>query len=94
MPAFGVALHQDVDGTCTKCNLCLPRLEAGLAQGLTPGVDRDATPVCVNTCISNAIHFGDRDDPDSVVSRLIRENGVSRVNDDLGTEPSVYYIIE
>lgn len=94
VPGFGIALRQDLDGTCTKCNLCLPRLDAGLAQGLTPGVDADATPVCVNTCISNAIHFGDLDDPESAVSRVIRENRVSRVNEHLGTEPSIYYVVE
>ena len=34
------------------------------AKGLTPGVDPEATPACVNSCIADALHFGDADDPD------------------------------
>ncbi|HBY92449.1 MAG: 4Fe-4S dicluster domain-containing protein [Ardenticatenaceae bacterium] len=81
-------------GVCTKCNLCLPRVEAGLAQGLQPGIDFEATPACVGACISNALHFGDLNDLDSPVSRLIRENKTSRILEELGTDPGVYYIVE
>ena len=81
-------------GVCTKCNFCLPRVEAGLAQGLVPGIDFEATPACVGSCISNALHFGDLDDPQSGVSRLIQENTTTRILEELGTGPGVYYIVE
>ena len=35
-------------GTVVKCTFCSERLEAGVREGLRPGVDRDATPACVS----------------------------------------------
>jgi phenylacetyl-CoA:acceptor oxidoreductase subunit 1 len=79
-------------GTTGKCNFCMERIDAGLANGLTPGKDRDATPACVNTCPAQALTFGDLDDPDSDISRLIREKGGFPLHPEYGTEPSIYYI--
>ena len=81
-------------GVCTKCNFCLPRIEQGLAAGLRPGIDPDASPVCVSSCIANALHFGDLDDPESIVARYIRENATARLSEELGTDPRVYYVVE
>jgi phenylacetyl-CoA:acceptor oxidoreductase subunit 1 len=36
--------------------------------------------------------FGDIDDPDSAVSRLLATTQHFRMHEDLGTGPSVYYI--
>jgi len=83
----------DLIGVCTKCNFCLPRLEQGLQRGLKPGVDFDATPICVNYCIADAMYFGDLDNSGSNVSKLISENKTSRLQEDLETSPSVYYIM-
>jgi len=97
--ARGDIQHPDVVssdriGICTKCNFCLPRVEAGLAKGLYPGTDLEATPICVTFCIASALTFGDLDDPISAVSQLIRENTTVRLNEEMGTEPSVYYITD
>jgi phenylacetyl-CoA:acceptor oxidoreductase subunit 1 len=78
-------------GVCTKCNFCLHRWDGD--DGLRPGVDGEATPMCALSCIANAIHFGDLDDPESNVSRLIRENTTTRLMEELGLDPSVYYIV-
>ena len=80
-------------GICKKCNFCLPRVDAGMESGLQPGLDTEATPMCVNSCSSEALYFGDLDDPTSNVSRLIRENKTARLQEELGTEPSLYYIV-
>jgi len=90
----GSVTHTDRIGTCTKCNLCLPDLDAGLSRGAKLGVDPEATPACVRFCIAEALHFGDLDDADSEVSRLIRENRTVRLNEELGTDSSVYFIID
>ncbi len=79
-------------GTVIKCNFCLERVDEGLKEGLKPGVDREATPMCVITCPANARYFGDLDDPDSEVSTLIRARKGASLHLEYGTEPSVYYL--
>jgi phenylacetyl-CoA:acceptor oxidoreductase subunit 1 len=88
----GEKLYPHQVGTTEKCNFCEERIDAGLAKGLKPGIDRDATPACVNTCQARALTFGDLDDPESNVSRLIREHHGFQLRPELGTDPSVYYI--
>lgn len=79
-------------GVAQKCTFCVDTVDAGLAKGLKPGVDPDATPACVNACIGRAMAFGDLDDPDSNVSRLLRENKHFRMHEDIGTGPGFYYL--
>ena len=79
-------------GVSQKCTFCADRIDAGLALGLTPGVDADATPACVNSCIAEALHFGDIEDPESNVSQLLAEKNQFRMHEDLGTNPSFYYL--
>jgi phenylacetyl-CoA:acceptor oxidoreductase subunit 1 len=79
-------------GVAQKCTFCSDRIDFGLGNGLTPGVDPVATPACVNACIADALHFGDADDPDSNVSRLLREQKHFRMHEALGTEPGFYYV--
>jgi phenylacetyl-CoA:acceptor oxidoreductase 27-kDa subunit len=79
-------------GTVIKCDFCQEKVDEGLKNGLKPGVDRDATPACVNTCMVKARHFGDLDDPESNVSKLLRERKGRQLRPDLDTDPSVYYI--
>ena len=79
-------------GTTEKCTFCVERIDAGLAKGLKPGVDRDATPACVNTCQARALTFGDLDDPESEVAKLIRAREGFQLHAEYGTDPSVYYV--
>jgi phenylacetyl-CoA:acceptor oxidoreductase 27-kDa subunit len=81
-------------GVATKCTFCVDRIDAGTAAGLTPGIAPEATPICVNSCIANALHFGDREDPGSNVSRLLQTNEYFQMHDELGTEPGIYYLWE
>ena len=79
-------------GVVEKCTFCYQRIDRGLEMGLTPGVDQAATPACVVACPVGARAFGDLNDPESPVSRLLAENGSFRLKDGLGTEPRVYYL--
>ena len=79
-------------GVATKCTFCSERVDAGLAKGLTPGVDPEATPACVNSCIAQALHFGNVEDPGSNVSQLLAENQFFRMHEELGTDPGFYYL--
>ncbi len=85
-------VEQRPRGVVEKCTFCVHRIDRGLSQGLVPGVDRAATPACVNICPVKARVFGDLNDPESPASRLIATNPTFRLREDLGTEPNVYYI--
>jgi len=78
--------------TVVKCTFCVHRLEKAEQTGLTPGGDRDATPACVVTCPSKAMVFGDLDDPQSEINRLIVTRGGFQLRPEAGTSPSIYYL--
>jgi phenylacetyl-CoA:acceptor oxidoreductase subunit 1 len=79
-------------GVAQKCTFCIDRIDFGLERGLTPGLDPRATPACVNACIADALHFGDLDDPNSNVSRLLGEQKHFRMHEELGTAPNFFYL--
>ncbi len=81
-------------GVATKCSFCVERIDAARQNGLTPGVDPDVTPACVNSCIADALHFGDLDDPQSNVSRLLAENEHFQMHDELGADPGFFFLWE
>jgi Fe-S-cluster-containing dehydrogenase component len=57
-----------------------------------PGIDRAATPACVNICPVGARVFGDIKDPESPVSKYLAEHETFRLREDFGTEPKVHYV--
>ena len=61
-------------------------------MGMTPGIDPEATPACVVACPTGARKFGDLNDPDSEVNKLLAENPSYRLREGLGTNPRVYYL--
>lgn len=67
-----------------KCTLCAEARERG------------EEPACVRNCSGRALHFGDINDPESEVSRLIREAGEGHVFRlrDFGNGPSTRYILK
>lgn len=79
-------------GVVEKCTFCFQRIDRGLAAGLTPGVDKAATPSCVNACPNNARIFGDLNDPDSPVSLALANSPSFRLLENLGTGPRVYFL--
>jgi Fe-S-cluster-containing dehydrogenase component len=79
-------------GVVEKCTFCYQRVDRGLAGGLVPGVDEEATPACVNVCPVGARVFGDLNDPESNVSKLLASEPSFRLREDLGTAPRVYYL--
>ncbi len=63
-----------------KCTWCYHRVDAGLE------------PACVNSCPTRAMIFGDINDPNSEVSRLLARNAVSVLKPEKNTTPHVFYI--
>lgn len=81
-------------GVSMKCTFCKDRIDLAASTGQVPGVDHEVTPACVNSCISGAMGFGDIDDSQSSVSQLLAQTQNYRMHEELGTEPSVYYICD
>ncbi len=79
-------------GVVEKCTFCIHRIDNGLENGLTPGQDYEATPACVNVCPVGARVFGDLKDPTSRLAQVIAASPTMRLRQELGTDPSVYYI--
>lgn len=79
-------------GVAQKCTFCSDRIDDGKARGLVPGIDPDATPACVNSCITNALQFGDIEDPKSNVVKLLKDNSWFRMHEELGTKPGFFYL--
>jgi phenylacetyl-CoA:acceptor oxidoreductase 27-kDa subunit len=79
-------------GICSKCDFCQTVIETGLKKGLQPGRDPEATPKCVRYCVGEALIFGDSDDPESEISKNLRQNKAVRLFEESGTKPQVYYI--
>ncbi|WP_376792671.1 4Fe-4S dicluster domain-containing protein [Thermoflexus sp.] len=69
-----------VKGVIEKCTFCVHRVEKG------------KLPACVANCPVQALLFGDLDDPDSLVSRVLRQKPHFRLLEELGTEPRVFYV--
>ena len=50
-------------------------------------------PTCVQACPTSALNFGDTYDPNSKVSKMVGQSPRQfRLLEELGTEPSVYYL--
>jgi phenylacetyl-CoA:acceptor oxidoreductase subunit 1 len=93
-PSERATAQQERQRVMTKCTFCFHRVDRWRSDGQWPGVDADVTPMCAVACIANAIVFGDLDDPQSEVSRLIKSRGGVQLMPELGTNPSVYYLPE
>ena len=68
------------DGYADKCTFCIHRVEKGLK------------PACVAVCPTHCMYFGDLDDPNSEVSRLLNSRKYHALKNEAGTKPMVYYL--
>lgn len=67
--------------TVEKCTFCYQRTSRG------------ETPACMDLCPARARHWGDLDDPDSEISKLIASRSYEQLLTDRGTSPNVYYLV-
>ena len=72
---------QRPEGVVEKCTFCWHRLAKGVQ------------PACVEVCTARARYFGDLNDPESEVSKLIRDREYMQLLPERDTHPSVYYLV-
>jgi molybdopterin-containing oxidoreductase family iron-sulfur binding subunit len=95
-----LALNPDVTvrrrGVIEKCSFCIQRLNKAKLdakiKGLKRVVDGSVKTACQEVCPANAIYFGDINDPNSEVSRLVKNGRGYKVLDFLGVNPSITYL--
>jgi Fe-S-cluster-containing dehydrogenase component len=68
-------------GVVEKCNFCEERLADG------------KIPACVEACTEKALIFGNLNDPDSQVRKILSSKYSILRKPELGTNPKVYYLV-
>lgn len=68
------------DGYADKCTFCIHRVEKGL------------DPACVSVCPTHCMYFGDLDDPQSQVSKLLTSHKNHALIPEAGTQPRIFYL--
>lgn len=66
--------------TMGKCTFCVHRVDEGMK------------PFCVECCPARARHFGDLNDPESDVSKVLAKRHFYQLSTDAGTGPAVYIL--
>jgi len=67
-------------GVAEKCTFCVHRTRNG------------RLPRCVEVCPVRARHFGDLNDPESEVSKLLKSNSTFQLLEEINTQPRIWYI--
>jgi len=92
-------------GVMEKCSLCVQRIQYGKMEAKLEGRrpdDGDINVACAEACPSEAIVFGDMNDANSRITKMLRikeQNGVKKVQEDraytvleeIGVRPNVFY---
>jgi Fe-S-cluster-containing dehydrogenase component len=68
------------DGYADKCTFCIHRVEEGL------------NPACVSVCPTKCMYFGDLNDQQSEVSKLLNSRRYHTLLPAAGTKPQIFYL--
>lgn len=85
-------------GVMEKCSMCVQRIQEGKLTAKKESrrpVDGEIETACSQSCPTNAITFGDMNNPESEISKLItdeKEGRLFQVLEEINTRPSVYYL--
>jgi Fe-S-cluster-containing dehydrogenase component len=88
--------HRKKAKVVEKCTFCWHKLEKAIADGNADQIGKvqEYTPSCDLVCPVQARMFGDIDDPNSEVSKRIKETKAVQLKTEFGTGPQVYYVLE
>jgi molybdopterin-containing oxidoreductase family iron-sulfur binding subunit len=79
-----------------KCTFCVQRIERARIGARTQGreiQEGEVTTACAQACPSQAIVFGNLNDPRSEVAKLHRSERRYDVLHELGTRPRIGYLV-
>ncbi|HDP99966.1 MAG TPA: 4Fe-4S dicluster domain-containing protein [bacterium] len=82
-------------GVMEKCTFCVHRIRKAKEDAKIERrtvQDGEVMPACAQSCPTQAISFGDLNDPNSRVSQLINDFRAYVVFEELNTQPSVVYL--
>ncbi|MFA6275192.1 MAG: TAT-variant-translocated molybdopterin oxidoreductase [Pedobacter sp.] len=82
-------------GVMEKCSMCIQRIQAGkLTAKMEKRAlkDGDIKMACQQACSANAIIFGDKNDPNSEVSKLLRSERTYYVLEEINVQPGIGYM--
>ena len=83
---YGARELDQLAGVMKKCTLCVDRI---YNENIP---EQDRQPACVRSCPAGARHFGDFADPNSNVSRLVKDRGGIDLMPEMGTAPVNKYL--
>ncbi len=84
-------------GVMEKCTFCVQRIRRTERTARKEGrevADGEHAPACVQACPTDALVFGDINNPDSRVSKLSKDARSYRLLEDQGTEPNIHYLMK
>jgi Fe-S-cluster-containing dehydrogenase component len=82
-------------GVMEKCSFCLQRIQGGKLKAKLesrPVKDGEITPACAQSCPTDALVFGNVNDPESKVAKLVKNERNYLLLADLDTQPNVFYM--
>ncbi|WP_199136990.1 TAT-variant-translocated molybdopterin oxidoreductase [Pedobacter sp. ASV12] len=82
-------------GVMEKCSMCIQRIQAGkLTAKMEKRAlkDGDIKMACQQACSAGAIIFGDKNDPNSEVSKALRSERIYYVLEEINVQPGVGYM--
>lgn len=75
------ARYSHPEGYVDKCTFCNHRITEGL------------NPACVAVCPTKCMHFGDLDDANSDISRVLATRKYKSLAPEAGTNPQIFYLV-
>ncbi|MVN92562.1 TAT-variant-translocated molybdopterin oxidoreductase [Mucilaginibacter aquatilis] len=81
-------------GVMEKCSMCVQRIQAGKLNAKLQKRslnDGDIKMACQQTCSANAIIFGNKNDPNSEVSKALKSDRTYYVLEELNVQPGIGY---
>lgn len=89
-------------GVMEKCSMCVQQIQAGKLDAKKDGrkvMDGEIQTACAAACGTNAITFGDLNDSDHEIAKVLEEgtnehNRAYNVLEEVGVKPNIYYMVK